>query len=302
MTAVAFFADRNVLAALHVAFASTAAHWRGSDALDIHLFHSGMTEVDLGALHETVAMAKTPVVLHAAAFEPARVRNWRSLYGSKMPYGRLFLPELLPQHDEVLYLDADVIVEMDVRRIVSARGSDGVVSAMKAWDFAHSHDADLAAEFGIAGSEPYFHSGLLVFALDRWRAENLLAKCLDFGDRHGRQLHSHDQTILNIVCHGRIDPLPRELTTHLYPTDSAVPEHGDATIHNFCGSPKPFDPLGNVLNAHFALFNRWLDRTALAKWSPNSFEQLRQVVRNVRLLKPMLATAAKMTARRLRRR
>jgi lipopolysaccharide biosynthesis glycosyltransferase len=301
MTAVAFFGDRNVRVALHVAFASTAANWLGPEPLEIHFFHSGLAPADLAALRATVAAAKTNVTLRDAPFDAGRVRRWRSLYGSHMPYGRLFLPELLPQHDEVVYLDADVIVEMDVRELLCAGGGAGAVAAMKAWDFAHSHDAALAAELGIAGDEPYFHSGLLVFRLHRWRSDGLLAKCLDFGDCYAGKLQSHDQTILNFVCRGHIDPLPKELTTHLYPTD-AEPPHAATTIHNFCGSPKPFDPLGNVLNAHFGLFERWLARTAMAGWSPNSVAQLQQVGRNLRLLKPMLSAAARMAAKSFRRR
>ena len=300
MTAIAFFADRNVVVATHVAIASTLAHWRGSDALKIHLFHDGLPDADLARLRETIDLARRPAVFREALVDLSRVRRWRSLYGSHMPYGRLFLPELMPHHDEVLYLDVDVIVEMDIRDILSAGDADCAVSAMKAWDFTHSHDAELAQEAGIAGDEPYFHSGLLVMHLERWRREGLLAGCLEFGDRYGHRLRSHDQTILNVVCHGRIATLPHELTTLFYPTNENAPGYGDGTIRNFCGSPKPFDPLGNVLNVHFGLFNQWLTRTAMAGWSPNNFEQVYQFRRNLRLLKPMIGSAGKLMANRFR--
>jgi lipopolysaccharide biosynthesis glycosyltransferase len=300
MTAIAFFADRNVIVALHVALASTLAHWRGPDALEIHLFHDGLPEADLVRLRETIDLAGKPAVFQPAPVDLARVRGWRSLYGSHMPYGRLFLPELMPEHQEVLYLDADVIVEMDVRDILRARGDDAVVSAMKAWDFAHSHDAELASELGIGRDEPYFHSGLLIMQLERWRQEELTAKCIALGDRYAQRLNSHDQTILNLVCHGRIDPLPDVLTSHLYPSNDLGIEYGQGTIRNFCGSPKPFDPLGNVLNVHFGLFNQWLAHTAIAGWSPNSIGQVQHIRRNLRLLKPMIGTALRIMASRIR--
>jgi lipopolysaccharide biosynthesis glycosyltransferase len=300
MTAIAFFADRNVVVALHVALASTLAHWRGPEALEVHLFHDGLPDADLAQLRTTVDLAGKPAHFQPAIVDLARVRGWRSLYGSHMPYGRLFLPELMPHHDEVLYLDADVIVEIDVRDIFRARADGGVISAMKAWDFAHSHDAELAAELGIAGDEQYFHSGLLIVDLARWRREDLTAKCVTFGDRYAQRLSSHDQTILNIVCHGRITPLPHELTSHLYPSNDLGIEYGRGTIRNFCGSPKPFDPLGNVLNVHFGLFDQWLARTAIAGWSPNRIGQVHHIRRNLRLLKPMIGAALKIMATRLR--
>jgi lipopolysaccharide biosynthesis glycosyltransferase len=300
MTAVSFFADRNVVVALHVAIASTLAHWRGLDNLEIHLFHDGLPDADIARLRRTIDLAQKPAIFRDALVDLSRVRGWRSLYGSHMPYGRLFLPELMPDHEFVLYLDADVIVEIDVREILRARSDDGVVSAMRAWNFANSHDMDLASELGIDGDEPYFHSGLLIMELERWRREGLPAECFAFGDRYGQRLKSHDQSILNLVCHGRITPLPQLLTSHLYPTRETAPEYGEGTIRNFCGSPKPFDPLGNVLNVHFGLFNEWLARTAIAGWSPNSLGQVHQIGRNLRLLKPMAGSALKILATRFR--
>jgi lipopolysaccharide biosynthesis glycosyltransferase len=301
MTVVAFFADRNVLPALHVAIASTLAYWPGPDSLEIHLFHRGLRDTDLTLLRKTVDLARKPVTFFEAPFDVARIRHWRPLYGSHMPYGRLFLPQLLPHHNEVIYLDADVVVEMNVRGIVSASSGEGLAAAMPAWDFAHSHDAEAAAEFGIAGTDSYYHSGLLVLELEQWRVENLLARCLEVGDRLGVRLKSHDQTIFNIVCHGRITPIPPELTTHLYPTATPDAPYAANAIRNFCGSPKPYDPLGNILNVHFELFDQWLASTALAGWSPNSYRQLGDLRRSLRLLRPMFATAARTVVNALRR-
>jgi len=290
------------LPALHVAIASTLVHWSEPEPLEIHLFHRDVTESDLQLLRKTADLAGRPMVFHEAPFDITRIRRWRSLYGSHMPYGRLFLPELLPRNDEVIYLDADVIVDIDIRRLLSSRSEGEILSAMPAWDLAHSHDAELASEFGIAGNDQYYHSGILVMPLEQWRTENILGRCLDIGDRFADRLRSHDQTILNLVCHGRIAPIPLGLTSHLYPTADADLVYPDESIRNFCGSPKPFDPLGNLLNAHFELFNRWLSRTALADWSPNSYQQLSQLRRNFRLLKPMASTAAKMLLAGIRRR
>lgn len=299
MTTLAFFGDRNVLAALHVAIASTLTHWQSREPLDVYLFHRDLAGNDLGLLNRTVEMAKKPCRFHEALFDTSRIEHWSTLYGSHMPYGRLFLPELLPDDEVAIYLDADVIVEMDVDRLLSARSESALLGAMPAWDFAHSHDAQLAAECGIDGADQYYHSGLLLFELERWRADKTLSRCLEFGDRHHQRLRSHDQTILNIVCHGRFSPVPPEWTSYLYPTANAAVQPDEA-IRSFCGSPKPFDPLGNLLNAHFDRFNQWLSRTALAGWSPNRFPQLLNLRRNVRLLRPMTSTVARMLANKFR--
>jgi lipopolysaccharide biosynthesis glycosyltransferase len=301
MTALALFGDRNVVPALHVAIASTLGSWLGPEPLEIHLFHRDLTPADLALMRKTVDLTKKPAIFHDAPFDITRIRHWRALYGSHMPYGRLFLPRLLPDHDEVFYLDADVIVDLDIRRLRVPLANHDLAAAMPAWDFAHSHDAEVAAEVGITPDEQYFHSGILVMPLERWRRENVLDHCLELGDRFADRLRSHDQTLLNLVCHRRIAKIPLDLTSHLYPTMSTDAGYPVESIRNFCGSPKPFDPLGNVLNIHFELFNQWLGRTALAGWSPNNMRQLSQLKRNLRIVKPMLSTAAKMVLKKFRR-
>jgi len=301
MTTLAFFGDRNVVPALHVAIASTLGSWLGPEPLEIHLFHRDITPADLALMRKTAALADKPVIFHDAPFDIARIGHWRALYGSHMPYGRLFLPRLLPEHDEVFYLDADVIVDLDIRRLRVPLAGHDLAAAMPAWDFAHSHDAEVAAEVGIAPDEQYFHSGILVMPLERWRGEDILGRCLELGDRFADRLRSHDQTLLNLVCRRRIAKIPLDLTSHLYPTMSTDAGYPAESIRNFCGSPKPFDPLGNVLNIHFDLFNQWLGRTALAGWSPNNVQQLAQLKRNLRIVKPMLSTAAKLVLRKFRR-
>ena len=301
MTTLALFGDSNVVPALHVAIASTLANWPDPEPLEIHLFHHELTAGDLALLRKTVELARKPALFSEAPFDVTRIRHWRALYGSHMPYGRLFLPQLLPRHEEVFYVDADVIVDLDIRRLRVPLGDDDLVAAMPAWDFAHSHDMEVAAEAGIAPNAQYFHSGMLVMPLERWRRENVLGRCLELGDRFADRLRSHDQTLLNLACHGRIAKIPLDLTSHLYPTMSTDVGYPAESIRNFCGSPKPFDPLGNVLNIHFQLFNQWLGRTALAGWSPNNVQQLSQLKRNLRIVKPMLSTAAKMLVKKIAR-
>ena len=294
MTTVALFGDQNVIPALHVAVASMLASWSGPDPLELHLFHSGLTAADVDLIRKTVAMAGKPAIFHDAIIDTSRVHHWRALYGSHIPYGRIFLPRLLPECSEVIYLDADVIVDLDVRKLVTTRREGDLLAALPNWDFAHSHDAQLAADIGVPGDASYFQSGILVFDLAEWRKDDTLARCLEIGDRYHDRLWSHDQTVLNLACRGRIADIPREFTTFLYPTRSGHTDYPQQSIRNFCGSPKPFDPLGNVLNYHFDLFNQWLSRTALAGWSPNNFRQLSQVKRNFRLLKPVVSTILRM--------
>jgi lipopolysaccharide biosynthesis glycosyltransferase len=299
MTAIALFADQNVIVPTHVALASTLAHWPGPQALAVYVFISGWSDADVALLEKTASLQPGKCVLQIREISLARVQRWKSLYGSLMPYGRLFLPELLADCKQILYLDVDVIVEMDVRKLVEASQTLGPVAALQAWDFEHSQDAALARANGIDLHSKYFHSGLLVMDLEWCRSQRLVERFLAFGDRCASDLNSHDQTVINLVLHGQLSSIPREFTTHLYAT-TPPPEVLSEAIHSFCGSPKPFDPLGNFLNANFELFNSWISQTALSDWSPNSFHEFSRVRKNVRLIRPMVGTALKMLSAKLR--
>ncbi|MBG9389063.1 glycosyltransferase family 8 protein [Caenimonas aquaedulcis] len=294
MTAVALFADHNVIAPTHVAVASLLANWRGPEILEVHLFHAGWTTADVGRLHETAAMNPAPARLHARPLDLARFDTWTALYGTRMPYGRLLLAQLLPSHDCVLYMDVDVIVEMDIRQLICACTPGIPVSALPGWDFGHSHDAALTGRLSVRPDEPYFHSGLLLLDLAWCRREGITGRFLEFGDRYRTELNSHDQTVINFVLRGRIAPMPTDLTTHLYPTTAAT-DRREGVVHSFCGSPKPFDPAGNLLNNNHAYFSQWLQRTALAGWSPNSLRELARA-KNLRLLRPVAGTLLKRLA------
>src|SRR6185369_9053368 len=56
MTTLAFFGDRNVVPALHVAIASTLGSWLGPEPLEIHLFHRDITPADLALMRKTAAL------------------------------------------------------------------------------------------------------------------------------------------------------------------------------------------------------------------------------------------------------
>jgi lipopolysaccharide biosynthesis glycosyltransferase len=287
MTAVAFFGDQNVVAPTHVALASTLSHWPGPDPLDIYVFQSGWSTADVKRLHRTVLPWADRCNLRVRELDLSRVARWKNMYGSSMPYGRLFLPELLPDCSTVLYLDVDVIVEMDLRVLVDASSQNGPVCAIQAWNLENSHDAALARERDLDLQAAYFHC----------RNEGIVERFVAFGNAYADRLWSHDQTVLNLVLHGQIAAIPETFTTHLYPAGPVV-KPGRPAVHSFCGSPKPFDPLGNILNSNYAVFDQWLSRTALAGWSPNNLRQLLRVRKNLRLLRPMAGTALKMLQRR----
>jgi lipopolysaccharide biosynthesis glycosyltransferase len=129
---------------------------------------------------------------------------------SKAAYARLLLPELLPELDRVLYLDADLLIYGDVRELWQTDTGDKVLAAVPDPGFDSIGDT---STLGYAtgdlhdSSDRCFNSGVMLMELDRCRNIRLTRRCLEFVRKHAAHLHLADQDALNAVCSGRYHAL-----------------------------------------------------------------------------------------------
>jgi len=117
---------------------------------------------------------------------------------------RLLLPELLPEYDKVIYVDCDVIVRNDLAKLYSEIELDekllGVVYEAPIGGQAERWEA-LGCDSG-----RYFNSGFLIMNLEQMRKEKTSAKLMEALKTD--YLEFPDQDALNIVCQGKVLPLP----------------------------------------------------------------------------------------------
>lgn len=172
---------------------------------------------------------------------------------------RLFVAELLPEWDRVIYLDCDIIVRQDLASLYysTCLGDNyvaGIAEAATEWQ----HQRYLAL-----GCDPdqYINSGFLILNLEQMRKEQVsqrFEKIL----REASYLEFPDQDTLNIVCQGRIHYLaPRYngIRTFVIPaykevfltkyTDSDWREIADSGNIHYTGA-KPW-------KQYTHLFERW---------------------------------------------
>lgn len=116
-------------------------------------------------------------------------------------YYRLALGELLPEVNRIIYLDGDTLIFKDLTEMINLRMNNNVVLGFV-------DDGYRKAEpFGIKTFK-YVTGGVLLMNLRKIRRENITKKFFDFISYFGGRLIQEDQTVLNIVLHGRIDFLP----------------------------------------------------------------------------------------------
>lgn len=114
--------------------------------------------------------------------------------GSKLPYLRLFLPELLPELDWIIYSDVDTIWNLDPAELWKLKDETKSICWVKDLDTTRM-ECEKWAKIKLPN---YACSGVCLINLKKWREEGITEKCLDFLRKNGCPPYA-DQDVLNIV-------------------------------------------------------------------------------------------------------
>ncbi len=126
-------------------------------------------------------------------------------YYSSPTYFRLFIPDLYPQYDKVLYLDSDIVVLSDIADLYNidmednlvAAAPDDVIQTIKVFQ----EYAELVV--GVTDHKRYFNAGILLMNLDELRKFKFQDKFLYLLSKVKFSV-AQDQDYLNRLCKGRV--------------------------------------------------------------------------------------------------
>lgn len=159
-------------------------------------------------------------------------------------YARILIPEILPDCDKAIYLDADTLVVSDLGDLWSADLGDNLVAGVVD-GFVEQEELD---EIGMSRNE-YINSGVLTMNLVAWRKEGV-ADTIFAKVRETAKSRYLDQTALNTVVRGRVLFLGREwnfFSERYVEIERRLPK----VIH-YAGSAKPWRyrrvPFADVFN------------------------------------------------------
>jgi lipopolysaccharide biosynthesis glycosyltransferase len=148
---------------------------------------------------------------------------------------RVFLPDLLPAVDRVLYLDADTLVVDDLSALWDQPLDDAHVAAVA--NVLEPQYATHPADLGLPADQRYFNSGVLLLNLARMRAEDCTARIVRYAQ--GQQLLWPDQDALNVVLGpAHVDLHPRwNAMNSLFVLRQAQDVFGAAVVDEACRDP-----------------------------------------------------------------
>lgn len=121
-------------------------------------------------------------------------------------YYRLLIPEVIPEYDKVLYSDVDVIFREDMTKYYNTDMSDFYMAGVDNGSVLRPEvQKYIKSQLGIDHKYGHFYSGNLVINSALILNDNLIPK---FRELARRDFCQQDMDIINIVCYGKIKPLP----------------------------------------------------------------------------------------------
>jgi lipopolysaccharide biosynthesis glycosyltransferase len=118
---------------------------------------------------------------------------------------RIFLPELVPDVDRVLYVDVDTLAADSLEELWRTDMSDHYLAAVTNV-FQHNH-VHRPSGLGLAGTHVYFNSGVLLMNLAEMRRDGITEALIRFAIENAERLEWPDQDTLNCVLGERRVPL-----------------------------------------------------------------------------------------------
>ena len=125
-------------------------------------------------------------------------------YYSKAIYYRIFIPELFPNFDKIIYLDCDVILKEDIEKLYSQNIENEIIGAVRDEAVA---SVPLFQEYtkkflGIDGDK-YFNSGVLLINCKNYKENKIGEKFVKTIKKIKFEV-APDQDYLNVLCAGKV--------------------------------------------------------------------------------------------------
>lgn len=117
-------------------------------------------------------------------------------YISLATYYRLFIPELIPQEDKILYLDCDIIVRKSLSELYKKEFDESIVlGVIDVAEKEHSKRLNL---------NKYINAGVILFNSKDMREQNTDAQIINWINQNNDKIECHDQDVINAVFNGKI--------------------------------------------------------------------------------------------------
>ncbi len=177
---------------------------------------------------------------------------------SEDTYSRLYIPDLFPEMEKIIYLDVDLIITRDIGELYD-------------WDLGKFALGAVAADYGVdkskwfanmdmSNAHHYFNAGVLLLNPKELHRDNFLDKISEIANQYSKHIVLGDQDLLNKYFDAQYTELPWRfnLTTRFIEMELAhrdpqhrlqmQEEYKNGVIRHFESSKKPWNAVRNECN------------------------------------------------------
>lgn len=266
--------NENYAGAVAVTIRSAITHKNEDDTFHFTILHTGISDV---LQKKYCRMSEKNVIVDCMDIsllaDEVQGLGCRHLTAETMY--RLYIPELFPNDDKVLYLDGDMVVLGDLAEVYETDVSGYILAAVM--DPPSYGSIDHYASFMKSDPEENFNAGILLINSQEFTRNNVKEKCINLlledAKEENPKLDYMDNDALNIVCQGKVKILSLEWNfpplIHYWKMDNAIAnlEHRkqylDALeskkIIHFTGMLKPWIYTGMLFAEEFWEYEAQVD-------------------------------------------
>jgi len=165
-------------------------------SVTIHVLHDGLAVEYRELLRaSTHAQGAGIEFLEGYAFDATPVAY---RYLSPATYYRLDIGSMLPDVQQAVYLDADIVVRRDISELAAKETGPWL-----AWAVHEPVRTDnILHRLGMPDPQEYFNAGVMLMNLEQWREEEIGTRARKLIAQHHNTIQ-HDQDVLNVLLHGK---------------------------------------------------------------------------------------------------
>ena len=211
---LAYGSDDNYWFYTAISAASAAFGLAKGYTLRVHLFDLGVSDDHYAEFVDIVSKGGNRVRCERHQLGKDAFSNLGAWKGSVATYSRMFLADLLPELDWVIYVDGDTLWLGDISKLWKLR--DDAYLVMASYDPPPKGGQKASPEFvwyrerGLkVDPNQYLCMGLMLANLKKMRKDGTTGKCQGFIKKYPAP-RVVDQTVLNYVCQGGMAQLPSE--------------------------------------------------------------------------------------------
>ena len=206
---ICFATDDNYVPFLTVALASLLDNSSKENFYKIYVLTSHLSQENMDSILKQ-QKENSSIEFVQLSKELDKVQDMFHLrdYYSKETYYRIFIPNLFPQYQKVLYLDCDITVLGDVSELYNTQIHGYYVGAVQ---------EEVMQTFEVFGNyvekadginrKNYFNAGILLINCRRWRNKLIAERFVDLLNRYTFRV-VQDEDYLNVLCKENIKWLP----------------------------------------------------------------------------------------------